>query len=91
MAIEFQEVLILESWRGAVDCVETLLSMCDKLSGVYLGVIVSCFYSFIGISGCLWVGGVWFEILMEGADGYARFSRSQDWHSIAMQYSKAVL
>ena len=28
VAFEFQEVLILESWRRAVDCVETLLSIC---------------------------------------------------------------
>ena len=81
MAIEFQEVLILESWRGAVDCVETLLSTS-----------VTVFFCFLMcMTGCLWVGGVWFEILMEGTDGYARFSRSQDWHSIAMQCSKAVL
>ena len=90
MAFEFQEVLILESWRGAVDCVETLLSMCVINVLAYIRVFVFFVFVFLMcISGCLWVGGVWFEILMEGADGYARFSRSQDWHSIAMQ-SKAA-
>ena len=56
MAIEFQEVLILESWRGAVDCVETLLSTSVTVFSYFL----------MCMTGCLWVGGVWFEILMEG-------------------------
>ena len=40
--------------------------MCYKCVGVYLSVFVFVFVFLVCMTGCLWVGGVWFEILMGG-------------------------
>ena len=44
VAFELQEVLILISWRGAVDCIETLLSMCVTNVLVHIWVFVFFFF-----------------------------------------------
>ena len=62
VALEFQVILILEGWRDAADCFETLLSMCVILCvcyifvGVYLGVVFLFFEVYIWVFmgwGCL--------------------------------------